>query len=161
MKKPTEWSSEIDGKSYAFSHQIIKGKHTLAVNGVSNTIKAGFVSSVIGFDEKFDLEGKEARLVMVKNEPDIVVDDVFLRSGKNYVQRPAWAMVFIVACILIPIISLGGALPIVLGFGGAGACVAVSKTSLTNIVRIILCIAITILAWVLWFLLILGVSMMR
>lgn len=158
MKKPIEWENQVDGKNYAFSYQKVKGKHVLTINGTPTEIKSGFKSSMLGFDEKFMLDGKEAQLVINNKVPDIAVDGVFLKSGKKYVPSPAWVVVFSILCLLIPIISLGGALPALLGCGGLALCVSVSKTSLPSAVRVILCTLITLLAWVLWFVLIISVS---
>jgi len=40
---------------------------------------------------------------------------------------PWWAWLFAGACILIPIITLGGAVPGALGAGSAGGCVYVAR----------------------------------
>jgi len=161
MGKTTQWESKIDGKSYAFSHEKVKGRHILTANGLQTEIKGGFISALLGFDEKFTFEGREARLVIEKNKPDVIIDGVYLQSGKNYIKRPAWVLVFAIICILIPIVSLGGALPFVIGFLGATLCVSVSKSSLPTAARVILCLVITVIAWLLWFLLIIGISMLQ
>ncbi|MCL2253177.1 MAG: hypothetical protein FWC09_01910 [Lachnospiraceae bacterium] len=160
MSKLITWQSVINEQNYEFSYQKVKGKNILTVNGTPNTIKVGFLSSLLGLDEKFDFDGKEARIVMVKGQPDIVINDTYLKSGKPYIARPAWAIVFAILCFAIPVVSLGGAIPIVLGFAGAALCVTVSKSSLSMAVRLILCILITVVAWVLWFALIVGMSML-
>lgn len=159
MKAPTEWQSNINGQIYNFSHSIVLGKHNLTINGVSNTIKGSFFSSILGFDEPINFDGIEARLVVERKKPDIVVNGVYLQSQKPYIPRPKWSIVFVILCILIPIISLGGALPAVIGVVGALACVQISKTSLPVAARIALCILITAAAWVLWFVLIFAVAM--
>jgi|AKZA01.1.fsa_nt_gi hypothetical protein len=160
MKKITEWESEIDGKYYKISHQKIKSKHVITVNESSVEIKDSFMNTIIGFDEKFTLDGMEARLVIENNKPDVVVNGVFLQSGKKYIQRPAWSLIFAVICMLIPIVSLGGALPFLLGGAGATLCVNVSKTSWSLAARVISCILFTLVAWLLWFYLMVGFSML-
>ena len=161
MGKATQWESQIDGKSYAFTHEKIKGKHIITANGAQSEIKGGFMSTMLGFDEGFTLDGREARLVIERNKPDVVVGGVYLQSGKQYVKRPAWVLAFAIICILIPIVSLGGALPALLGFAGAAICVSVSKSSLPAAARVALCVVITLLAWILWFVLLVGVSMLQ
>ncbi|MCL2547504.1 MAG: hypothetical protein FWE06_10055 [Oscillospiraceae bacterium] len=160
MKKPIEWVSQIDGKDYSFSYEKVKGKHVLTANGVPIEVKASFWSMILGFDEGFMLDGKEARLVVESKEPDVVIDGQYVRSGKVYVKRPAWVLVFAVLCILIPIVSLGGAIPAVIGFCGAAGCVSVSKTTLSTPIRVLICTGITVLAWVLLFLLGIGLAML-
>ncbi len=150
MSKVFEWTSEIDGQAYDFSYRRVKGKHEITVNGKATTLKSGFVSLVNGFDEGFYLEnGKEARLVLSGKNPDVAVDGVFLRSGKKYIKAPGWSVIFGILCLLIPISTVGGVLPAAIGFGGAFLCMAVSKSQLPTITRLLLCIVITGAAWVL------------
>lgn len=57
---------------------------------------------------------------------------------------PWWAWVFAVACGAIPVLTLGGALPGAIGFGGAGACVTLARNrELPVVVRVAFCTAIT------------------
>src|SRR5258708_4252911 len=64
---------------------------------------------------------------------------------------PQWAYLFAVFCGIIPVISLGGAIPIVLGVGGAGACLAVSRrASLPTVLRLLACLGITLGCWFLF-----------
>ena len=42
---------------------------------------------------------------------------------------PKWAWVFMAACALIPVVTLGGALPALIGFGGVGGTLTVSRLS--------------------------------
>lgn len=147
MKKPIEWESTINNKNYAFSYQRVKGKHILTINGVPNTIKVSFFSTLFGFDEKFDLDGIEARLVIERQIPDIVANGIYVKSGKAYRSRPVWATVFAFICIAMPVATLGGALPMVFGLFGGILCIRVSKTSLPIAARIILCTLITLAVW--------------
>ena len=63
---------------------------------------------------------------------------------------PAWAWVFAVACGIIPVLTLGGAIPGAIGFGGAGGCIAVARDPSKPVaVRVALCVGITALCWVL------------
>ena len=160
MGKITQWESQIDGRHYAFTHEQKKGKHVLTANGVPLAVKGGIMSALLGFDEEIIIDGKEARFVFEKNQPDIAVDHTFLRSGADYRKRPAWVLVFAILCLAIPIVSLGGAIPVLLGLAGVALCVVTSKSSLPAAIRVVLCTVITLAAWVLWFLLILGMSML-
>ncbi|MDR2598752.1 MAG: DUF1266 domain-containing protein [Oscillospiraceae bacterium] len=158
MYKTSQWKSRIDGFDYSFSHEKVKRKHILTVNGEPIEIKGGFLSSIIEFDEKFMFYGKEARFVFKKGVPDVAVNGVFLQSGKQYIQRPAWVMVFIVLCGLIPIVALGGVLPVLIGFGGIALCVSISKTSLSTVIKVFLCIVSTIAVWLALLFLIIGIE---
>lgn len=64
---------------------------------------------------------------------------------------PAWAWLFIIACIAIPVISLGGAIPGAIGAGAAAACYSVSRDgSKTTQTRALICLVVTIVAWALF-----------
>jgi hypothetical protein len=61
---------------------------------------------------------------------------------------PAWGYLFAGLCILLPILTLGGAIPGAVGFGGAAACVGVSRDDKKSIgIRIALCAAIVFACW--------------
>jgi hypothetical protein len=152
--KQTQWESEINGKQYSFTYELVKRKHMLTVNGNQIPIKPSLMSNFVSFDEGFELDGKEARFVLKGKSCDVAVDGVFLISKKEYVKRPTWVMGFVIANVLIPIVSLGGAIPLVLGFGGATICVNVSKTAMPITARALLCVGITVAAWLMLVLLI-------
>ena len=146
------WQSVVDGYQFEFSHTIENRKHVLSVNGTPIEFKTSLMSSLLGFDEGFQLQGREARLVIDRNGPDVAIDGFYLRSGKKYVARPAWVLVFAVLCILLPIVNLGGFIPVVLGLVGMGACVALSRKDMKTVPKVLLCVAITLAAWGAWLL---------
>jgi hypothetical protein len=75
---------------------------------------------------------------------------------------PLWGWLFMVACVAIPVISLGGALPAAIGAGAASACVAISKKPDRSILfRVGACTAITLAAWCLFILLIGGLAWLQ
>jgi hypothetical protein len=145
------WVSEIKGKNYSFNYEKRKKLHVLTVNGVETIVKGDFLSLFYGIDTSIDLDGSPARFVAIKNEPDIAVDGVYLRSGKKYLARPAWALVFIIISLAIPVVSIGGALPALLGLGGAALNVLASRNTLPLAVRILLCLIATIVVWVVFY----------
>lgn len=62
---------------------------------------------------------------------------------------PRWAWIFIGLCLLIPIVTLGGAIPAVIGFIGAWICsVLAAKKQWHIAVRVMLCVIVTIASWV-------------
>ena len=76
-------------------------------------------------------------------------------AGLGATQTPAWAYLFAAACGLIPIVALGGAIPIMLGFGGAGGCMAVARArSVPLVLRVAGCVGITTGCWFLFVVLI-------
>lgn len=156
MKQPIVWTGSVNDEYHVFSYQRVKGKHILTINGAPITIKPRLTSSLIGFDEPFVFNGLPARFVIEKRQPDVVVNGVYSRSGKVYRPRPKWAIVFAFICIALPIASLGGALPALMGFGGAALCVTIAKSTMPAAARVILCVLTTIAAWALWFFLVIG-----
>ena len=62
---------------------------------------------------------------------------------------PKWTWIFIVLCMLIPILCMGGAIPAVFGILGATFCIRVAMGQSKNIVgKILGCIGITVVAWI-------------
>lgn len=74
---------------------------------------------------------------------------------------PAWVWIFVVACAAIPIVSLGGALPAAIGVGGAFGCIAIGRNASRSAgMRIGICIGITVLCWVLFVVLVVGLTLL-
>jgi hypothetical protein len=72
----------------------------------------------------------------------------------EHTVTPQWAYLFAAVCGAIPIVSLGGLIPAVLGVGGAGGCLKVARLgSLPIPVRLLLCVGITMGSWILFALL--------
>jgi hypothetical protein len=61
---------------------------------------------------------------------------------------PWWAWIFAVGCAILPVLTLGGAIPGGVGFGGAAGCVAAARDSRMPMgVRIAICTLIVLAAW--------------
>ena len=61
---------------------------------------------------------------------------------------PSWAKLFAFACGIIPLLTLGGAIPTAIGFGGASSCLAVARNPQMDLgTRLLLCAAITGGCW--------------
>jgi hypothetical protein len=61
---------------------------------------------------------------------------------------PWWAWLFALGCAIIPVFTLGGAIPGALGFGGAGGCIAASRNlNMPSLVRAAICLAIVVMCW--------------
>jgi len=62
--------------------------------------------------------------------------------------EPMWTYLFVVACGLIPVVMLGGIIPIMVGCGGAGGCLTVGRWgSLPRPLRFVICTLITVACW--------------
>lgn len=74
---------------------------------------------------------------------------------------PGWAWLFAVACGIIPVLTLGGAIPAAIGVGGAVGCVGVARNpSMPLGGRVALCVAITVGCWVLVIVLLGGLALL-
>src|SRR5262245_21036038 len=64
---------------------------------------------------------------------------------------PWWAWCFAAACGIIPVITLGGAIPAAIGGGGAFGCIGVAREpKLSVATRVGICAAITGGCWALF-----------
>ena len=64
---------------------------------------------------------------------------------------PAWAWLFGAICLSIPVLTVGGAVPTAIGFGGAFYCIAVSRNRNTTTGRRLLhCAAAAAVCWTLF-----------
>lgn len=72
---------------------------------------------------------------------------------------PGWAWVFIIGCLAVPIVSLGGAVPGALGFGGAAGCANMAKKAGWEVLpRVMACAAITGGVWLVFIAFIVAVA---
>ena len=147
LKQPVqEWESNIDGKQYRFLCEQEKAfTYTVTANGEAHTVKGGFLSMMFGFDEPLTIDGKEMRLMAARGGMDIAYGDNFLISGKAYVPRPFWVWIFVV--INISLVFMIGFLGGAIGFIGSALCLSVSRTNFPALMRIGVCVFMTILAW--------------
>ena len=64
-------------------------------------------------------------------------------------QAPRWAWVFIGLCLLIPVVTLGGAVPTMIGFLGASLCSASAAHKQWRMaVRVIACVLVSVASWI-------------
>ena len=150
MGKITEWESEYEGKTYAFSHEKVNGSHVLKINGEVVIIKPGIKSVWLRLDEPFVFDGKEARLVMENKLPDVAVAGTFLKSGKPYeaLAMPDWLWGFFL--LLLPLVFFGGGAGGICVAAGALVCQKISLMNKPKAARMLLCAAVTSGAWLVW-----------
>lgn len=75
---------------------------------------------------------------------------------------PRWAWAFVLACIAIPISTLGGVLWIAMGLGSAFACTNVARDETRPLkMRIMQCGVITLVCWILFLLVVTAVSRLQ
>jgi len=83
------------------------------------------------------------------------VDDAPV-PGSEFKPIPKWSYAFVGACVLIPIVSLGGAIPAALGIGGAAGVAALARDESKPLgTRLALSAAVCVGCWTLFVMLIL------
>lgn len=164
MANEKRWVVEVEGKQYqiTFKPNIWTGKHTLKVNGIPTDLKRTKFQSFTGLDQPIMLGNKEARLVMIGRKVDIAIDGVYIDSKKPYLPLKSlrwWSWVFVLACMIIPIISMGGALPAMIGVLGSMYCVKIGVSPyMRTPFKILASFAVIVISWTLFILLVLGIS---
>lgn len=152
MKK---WIININGKEneVIFTPNKWTGKHKLTINGKEVKLNSSSFQSLLGLDQAINIGGKECRFVLIANKADIAVDGIYIDSKKEYVplkSMPWWTWIFIAICIAVPIVSLGGALPVLIALLCSVLCVRVSVSPNMKILpKILICSGISLLAWIL------------
>ena len=148
IKGESEWSSLINGKEYHFLCEKMRdGERLIHVNDERIVIKARFISRFFDFDEGFVFDGREARLMGNGNKADVAVDGVFLQSGKKYVATPKWMIIFAFLNVLITVFFIG-ITSFCASLIGIMTCYNISRTTLSEKRRFVICLLITIGLWV-------------
>lgn len=140
-------------------------KNTFTLTQGSKTLADTKIGFRYSGGEEFTVNGRKLHLKWIWNEwtgqpkSIVVVDeasDEILWWYKSesaskvdiYATMPKWAWVFIVACLAIPVVAVGGAIPVVIGMLGAFTCrgIAVDDDRSTA-VNVGLSLGVTVLAW--------------
>jgi len=160
--KQKEWIVSVDEYVHlrvVFKPNVWTGKHKLIINRKETIVKPTFSQYFVGLDHTFMIGEKKAHFVYFNNlrTADIAIDGYFINSKKPYTPleaMPKWTWLFILACIAIPIVSLGGALPAVIAWFGAAFCARTSVSPEKSVFsKMVTCLVITISAWGVFFLL--------
>lgn len=134
------------------------GQHTIELeHGYFSGKKVISVDGRVVHESKnlFDMGGNYP--ILVARQPCTVVIrtngftysyDLRTNDSVEPVTTPGWAWLFVAACILIPILTLGGAIPGGLGAGGAAACYSLARNKeWGTMTRVAACLGVTVLCW--------------
>lgn len=67
---------------------------------------------------------------------------------ETFKHLPKWAWLFIIACALVPVSTLGGAIPTVVAILGIVLCVRMAATPHIKLpLKLVLCTTISVMAW--------------
>ena len=81
-----------------------------------------------------------------------------IAAAEAVANTPQWVYFFVALCGILPVLTLGGCIPVAVGLGGAGSCLKVARVqSLPGVVRFFACVVITGIAWCVVGLLVLAV----
>lgn len=109
-----------------------------------------------GIDVPFSFGGRRLNFVSNDYLIGIAENGIYGKTGIEYVpgQKTAYIFyLFAVVCLLIPLFTLGGSVPTVIGFIGMGVCFTLFKINafknlLKNKARIITALLTAVLCWV-------------
>jgi len=133
---------------------LFSNKRTIRVDG--QVVEEGRFSAFdLGGDYTFRLGQQTAvlhsRMNWLNYAYDISIDGRSVLTGQPAVSLlplPKWAWIFMVACFAIPFVALGGALPVLIGFGGAYSCAVIARQpGLRPALAIGLAAGVTVVSW--------------
>ncbi|HUN05940.1 MAG TPA: hypothetical protein PLQ56_05045 [Aggregatilineales bacterium] len=103
-----------------------------------------------GRNERMFTVGKQIATIKpnLLGEPELSIAGQKVEPINPKTPIPSWGWGLIAACVGMPILTLGGALPFAIGFGGADGCTSVLRSSMPATTRAILSVGIVILCWV-------------
>lgn len=157
-----------DGKhQIELEHAYISGKRDITVDGTLIKLPPKSAQSFLDFGSNHPFKiGNHCCIVHIRTNGitfsfDLSVDGRSISTGKQVDSSdsvPPWVWPFVIACGIIPIISLGGAVPAMIGSAGACYCYSISQdTSKQATTRVLMCFGVTSICWVLFIGLILAV----
>jgi Fas apoptotic inhibitory molecule (FAIM1) len=148
-------------------HDYISGKRDIYVDGTFVKLSHGSTHYLIDFGSNHPFKiGGHCCIIHIRTNGitfsfDLSVDGRSISTGKQVDSSnsvPSWVWAFVLACGIIPIISLGGAVPALIGSGGAAYCYSISQdTSKKMTTRIFMCFGVTAICWSLFIGLILAI----
>jgi hypothetical protein len=154
----TSWTIQLEDGTHTveLDKRWAGGKRVIRVDGqIVRESKTVWLDT--GSDDDFQLGSHACVLHRRTNgftsNYDLSLDGRSVQTGLPVARlqdTPKWMWFFVVACGIIPLLTLGGAIPFLLGFGGAVACVVVGRhpTRSTRL-KAVLAGGITIFAWLL------------
>lgn len=136
-----------------FKQTVFTGKRSFEIDG--NPVKiprCNWLQSYMSVEHPITVAGHHGFFVSENNANfDIVLDGKFITTGKDYIPSipmPKWSWVFIVACLGIVMLAMGGAIPAVLTAIGVMGCTRIVRLSkMSTRVKVLLCTLVTGACW--------------
>ncbi len=155
MNFAKSWVLTVEDMTYTIDYdpRTLSGRKVVIINGMPVNLKLTFFTRYAGLDQTIGVGGKKANFVLINGKADLAVDGYYLDSKKEYIPLlgvPKWVWIFVLACAAIPIYTLGGAIPALIGFSGIMICIKLSVSrKLNTLMRVLLCALITGISWIL------------
>lgn len=154
MKKT--WTLDVDGASHTIEldHGFWSGKRTISVDGRVAHASRRLID--FGSNTPIEVGTHRINVIVMTNgvtfRYDIVVDGISEATGRPIAvvqsHLPWWGWLFAAACLAIPIFTLGGVFPVIIGaFGMLTVVSNATNASLTERTRVLRCLSVTIAAW--------------
>jgi hypothetical protein len=150
-----EWEFLIDETMHVitFKQTVFTGKRYFEIDG--NPVKIprfNCLHSYMSVEYPITVAGHHGLFVIKNNANfDIVLDGKFITTGKDYIPSiplPKWSWIFIVACLAIVMLAMGGAIPAVLTVFGVVGCTRIVRLSkMSTRVKVLLCTLVTGACW--------------
>ena len=152
------WHATLNGRTHTLSveQNSWRGTRALIIDGVRQDFKRLRID--MGSSHPFVLHGHEA-VVRVRYHGfncsyDVELAGRSLTTGEPATEpvvqpdTPAWAWTFVVLCASIPIVTVGGAFPVLIGIIGATQCKRVAGWSTVGVpTEVAVCSLITLGCW--------------
>lgn len=155
MMKSKTWEIHSNGTDYVVSVEkhSFSGKHRIFLNGEQQYYRTNFSQKLIGLQQWMDIPGKNVYVVFRGNNISCAVDGYYLDNNKEFKlisKVPKWSWIFIIACLAIPVSTLGGAVPTVIGVFGAMGSTKASVATNEGSVNFGLALGVTAVTWIIF-----------
>jgi hypothetical protein len=152
------WTVQLEDGTHTveLDKRWASGKRIIRVDGqIVSESKVVWMDT--GSDDEFWIGGHDCVIHRRTNgftgSYDLSIDGHSVHTGQPVAKlraMPKWAWIFIVACGIIPLLTLGGAVPVLIGLGGAWGCVVVSRhPTRSTRAKAVWATGITLVAWAL------------
>lgn len=155
---------DFEGTTHYVAVSDQKNGYNISVDGMFQSTQPKGTATWI-FGEQADLMVNVAGANMIVavrgNVARLVYNGQYIDTGESCApaqKMPGWIWVFVVLNALIPIISLGGFINIMLAMGAIFLCGYVVQRVRDTTAKILACVGVTVAAWVIWWLLILIIT---
>ena len=164
MAKVKSWEIDIDGNTHKveFTRGRVFNNHKIVIDGKQISYDKHVLGDYLGVDIPLTLGSKEVMLFQRGKFVDISVDGYGLDSGEEYIPKlkmPKWNWIFVVLMALLPVVALGGALPVILALIGIYWVIKISVDPYIKN-KVVVNVAITIGVYSIMFLIVLFLGML-